>query len=103
LFCKEIEVLRGGVRLYVASKTKIDAARRKSTFPTETSKVLLNFTGRLIFAALFFIAAGCATPTARYKTESEQALERIRASNVATFPNETIDFFQTVNGRTLNS
>lgn len=59
----------------------------------------MNFIGRLIFCCFIFsIVAGCATPTSRYKTESEQAFERIRASNVATlFPTETIDFFQTVN------
>jgi len=59
----------------------------------------LYFIGRLIFCcSIFYLIAGCATPTARFKVESDQALEKIRVSNVATlFPAETIDFYQTVN------
>lgn len=59
----------------------------------------MHFIGRLTFCcSIFFLIAGCATPTARFKTESDQAVERIKISNVAIlFPSETIDFYQTVN------
>ena len=59
----------------------------------------MNLIGRLIFCCFIplFVAA-CATPTARFKAESEQVLKRIKASNVeAFFPSEVNDFYRTIN------
>jgi nucleoid-associated protein YgaU len=46
---------------------------------------------------LLIVLTACAAPVARFKTESELTLERVRVSRMeALFPAETLDFYRTV-------
>lgn len=51
-----------------------------------------------LFCFMLVFVTACAAPVARFKDESELALERVRVSGMETlFPSEVRDFYRTVN------